>query len=148
LKPHAGSLFSTYATLVKFIPISAIIIFGFVGAGINHGNGNFFGHTDVSGNNVANNFMPLAMFSSLPAILFSFDGFSTAGSITSRINEPEKNLPKVMLFALLVTGTIYIAIALAQVLAGVSSAFELFDVIFKNNPTANRAFTILINCFI
>ncbi|GHU51261.1 hypothetical protein FACS189459_6700 [Bacilli bacterium] len=122
-KPNAGSAFSKYTTLIKFIPILVIILMGCIYASIKGLGISYFS----SSNEKVGNFMPLAMFSCLPAVLFSFDGFSVVGSLKSKIINPEKTLPRAMFYSMIVVSLTYILISLSEILVGADSAFELVD---------------------
>jgi amino acid transporter len=97
---HFGIKFSKFMTLVKFVPIIAVVLTGLIYGGINGISSSYFNMS--SNNTTVGKFLPLAMLASLPAVLFAYDGFAAIGSLRSKIKEPEKNIPKAMLLAMLV----------------------------------------------
>jgi amino acid transporter len=131
--------------MFKFIPIMTIITTGIIFAGIHGIDGSFF-NGGTNGTNGISKLSITAIFTCLPSVMFSFDGFSSAGSISSRIKNPEKGVPLAMLSAMIVASVVYISVSLAEIFSGASSVFALAGYI--GNDDAEKAFNIVIATFI
>jgi amino acid transporter len=133
-----------YGSMFKFIPILTIVITGLI-YGIVKGNGGLFANPDAK---VGSGKLGLGCLAAVPAVLFAFNGFSGAGAVSSKLDNPRKQLPKILSFGMILVGIVYVVVALAQLLSGSQNAFELFSVIFSKNIVAAKIFTAMISFFI
>lgn len=96
-----ASAFQVTTTSIKLIPIAALIIFGM-----------FFGKADALGQTVAHvtstasgNF-GLAIL----ATLFAYDGWATLANLGGELKNPSKNLPRAIIFGLLIVILAYVGV--------------------------------------
>jgi amino acid transporter len=132
--------------MFKFIPILTIVLAGLI-YGIANGHGGLFSGKPSPESGMSGN-LGLGCLAAVPAVLFAFNGFSGAGAISSKLDNPQKQLPKILSFGMILVGIVYVFVALAQLLSGATSAFGLFGQIFSNNSAMAEVFTGLISFFI
>lgn len=138
LSSRAGNIQNLIITSVKFIPLVAIVVVGFIffAQRIQEGqqfwkpitidelfkknSTSFLGLTPV-----------LGIFGSLAGIFFAFDGFYVSAGIQSEMKNPEKT-PAALFVGLLSMTIIYIVIALAMSLGAKSGGFNDFGDLLKN----------------
>jgi amino acid transporter len=75
--------------------LATIAIVGIIFAIINNKDINFEHPNQTK--NLDGKISILGIFASLPPIFFAFDGFTAAGALTSKLNEPKKEVPKAFL---------------------------------------------------
>jgi len=134
-------------SLVKFIPILMVIIFGIWG-GVKTGGGLFnpsnFGpgqrYPEYSGQ-----FDITGVFMSLPAIMFAFDSFLIVGNVSGSVKNPTKNIPLSVILSMAISGTLYILVTVSQLVCGCSNPYVLFALIFQDNETLKITFIIIIS---
>jgi amino acid transporter len=131
--------------MFKFVPILTIVLTGLI-YGIVKGQGGLFNENGTS--DVVTGKLGIGCLAAVPAVLFAFNGFSGAGAISEKLDNPQKQLPKILSFGMILVGVVYVLVALAQLLSGATSAFGLFGQIFHNNKVAAEAFTGIISFFI
>lgn len=152
IKSIKGSAyFANVAIFLKMIPI---VLVGVVGL-INANNSNILDATSTSTNSdvIATPstqwFSVEGMFIALPAILFSFDSFLCVGNLATDIKKPQKNIPLVVIFAIVISAIIYIIIAIGAGLTGIGSAGGILKTLFNiDDHAARSAIDITINVFI
>ncbi|WP_231852587.1 APC family permease [Metamycoplasma canadense] len=140
LSGRAGNIQNLIITSVKFIPLVAIVIIGFI----------FFKQrldaSDASSpiwqpitketlfNKSTNSFLKLTpvlgIFGSLAGIFFAFDGFYVSAGIQSEMKNPEKT-PAALVIGLFSITFIYILIAAAMSLGAKSGGFYDFGDLLK-----------------
>jgi amino acid transporter len=137
-----------YGSMFKFIPILTIVLAGLI-YGIAKGQGGLFtsGPTGDDKGELSGN-LGLGCLAAVPAVLFAFNGFSGAGAISSKLDNPQKQLPKILSFGMILVGVVYVVVALAQLLSGAKSAFGLFINIFGDGTLFAKIFTAIISFFI
>ncbi|MGL4951437.1 MAG: APC family permease [Mycoplasma sp.] len=148
----ASAKLSVIITSIKFIPLILVIIFGLI-YGVKNPNYNLFtesGFNFVNGGKES----PTGVFSfasvliSIPSILFAFDPFFGAGSLSKEMINPKRNVPLTVIISMLTVTGFYLLITIAQILSGQGSAYGLFETFFNGNYEAQKAFQILISIFI
>lgn len=131
ISSRIGNIQNSIVTYIKFIPLAAIAIIGFVLVGLNAGGtisaGTVPPTTGPDNNTIVNSieaggvlqtFAPgIGIFLSVAAIFFAYDGFYVAAGIQSEMAQPQKT-PIAILFGLLITTGIYLAVSIAMSING------------------------------
>ena len=131
ISSRIGNIQNSIVTYIKFIPLAAIAIIGFVLVGLNAGGSISAGTvpptTGPDNNTIVNSieaggvlqtFAPgIGIFLSVAAIFFAYDGFYVAAGIQSEMAQPQKT-PIAILFGLLITTGIYLAVSIAMSING------------------------------
>ncbi|MGX9372588.1 APC family permease [Mycoplasma sp. 3398] len=133
LSGRAGNIQNLIITSVKFIPLVAIVIVGFIFLGLRVKEGNADIWTPITKETLFNkdstNFLKLTpvlgIFGSIAGIFFAFDGFYVSAGIQSEMKNPEKT-PAALVIGLLSMTGIYIVIAAAMSLGAKSGGFYDF----------------------
>lgn len=109
---------------IKFIPLVAIVILGFVIIGYNGVNIEL---APIINNNNMDSFFKvwpgIGTILSLSAIFFAFDGFYFAAGIQKEMKEPKKT-PRAIIIGLSIVTFIYLSIAIVMSLASKTGAFN------------------------
>lgn len=63
----------------------------------------------------------------LPSILFTFDSFISVGSLAPDVKNSRKNMPRVVIFGMIVIATTYLLITVAQIQLGTGIAWNAFN---------------------
>jgi basic amino acid/polyamine antiporter, APA family len=138
---EAGGNLQVLVTIVKMV-----LICGVIAAGIFSGNGSFSHFHETSG--VSNGYS--GFFAALVGALWAYDGWNNVSMVSSEIREPQKNLPKALIFGTAAVMATYVAINIAyfyvlspaqvahtdQVAAGMMA--------YLYGPAAARAITIAV----
>ncbi|CAK8054640.1 APC family permease [Eupransor demetentiae] len=101
---HFSAGFQVITTTIKLLPIAALIIFGL-----------FFGHHDALGQSVtvmakgvsAGGGFGVAVLSTL----FAYDGWVTLANISGEIKNPQKTLPRAIVFGILIVIVAYVGVS-------------------------------------
>ncbi len=120
LSSKLGDIQNKVVTYLKFIPLAFCIVAGIVLAICNaQAGGAIFPQPspwpvppEDTHLKLAKMFAPLGVISSIPAIIFSYDGFYSAAGIQSEMEEPKKT-PAALVVGLLIVSVINILIAVA-----------------------------------
>lgn len=119
-------------TVLKFIPISLIIIFGLLYANKNTITNEFIGQTQISES--------VSYFgSAILTTLFAYEGWMVLGNVVGQMENPKKNLPKVLLLGLSLVTIIYVLIN--SVYLFVATPTELLESEIPGVLVAERLFT-------
>lgn len=136
LSKKFGGAVAKFATIIKFFPIFMIIIIGLVfgiimGAGM--WNNNYikqiiekFGETTIRWSD-SGAFSIAGVFKSIPAILFAFDSFLVIGNVQGQVENPEKNVPKSIVYAMIIAGAAQIMITIAEITLGTGNPYLLLQ---------------------
>lgn len=138
-----GSIIS----LIKFLPILMVVVFG-IWIGIQY---NDFGawKSITEQSNVNNKIVPMGIITSIPAILFSFEGYISVGSISGDIKNPEKNLSLSVILGVIIISILYLAITIGCITSGKGDVYAIFAGIKeKTKPEIYKSLTSLISIFI
>lgn len=92
-----------------FLKVSALIVFIIVGSFYLFNNGNFSNYQPFFPNGIK------GMLSGAAIIFFAFIGFNTVTMVAEEVKEPQKNVPKAVLFAFAVCTLLYIGVSLVAV---------------------------------
>lgn len=136
----------TPISIIKFIPILMVIIFGIWGGVQSHGgyfnpdNWNTSRPFDKSGQ-----FSWTGVFNSLPAIMFAFDSFLIVGNVSENVKNPKKNVPISVIVSMIICGVFYILVTVSQLLCGYGNPYGIFQTIFANNEALKTTFTVIIS---
>ncbi|XQP55224.1 MAG: APC family permease [Mycoplasmoidaceae bacterium] len=140
--------FSNIAGIIKFIPIAAVIILGITFGVLNNGgglwSGNWFQHEPSE---VAKSPDIVGIITSIPSILFAFEGYLVVGNIASDMKQPEKNVPLSMVIALVIVSSLYLIITIGCMTAGTGNVYQLMEICFKNEAVRN-VLTNIMSVFI
>ena len=136
-----GSIIS----LVKFLPILMVVVLGiYFGYKFNN-NGAWQSLIKPTNDN---KIVPMGIIASIPAILFSFEGYISIGSISSDIKNPEKNLSLSVILGVIIISVLYLAITIGCITSGKGDVYALFDGIKQDHPKIHILLTSLISIFI
>ena len=131
-------------SLVKFLPIMIVIIFGIWG-GVKTGGG-LFNPTNYDPTGPYTGVFNIeGVFISLPAIMFAFDSFLIVGNVASSVKNPTRNIPLSVIISMIISGSCYILVTISQLVCGCSNPYVLFSVIFKDNETLRVTFTVIVS---
>ncbi len=131
-------------SLIKFLPITLVIVCGVVCGIINPENNLFVSeHVDK----YTKDFDLFGIFNSLPAIMFAFDSFLIVGNISDKLENAEKNLPLSIILSMVISGSLYFFVTIGQLFSGCGTPYELFNVLLKGNEGAIKICTILMSIF-
>ena len=160
MSTKVSSNFSKYTTIIKFLPLVAVVVLGVAFGTINGGgiwNNMIFIHyggmnqyVPIGPGNPAysGQFSINGVFMSIPAILFAFDSFLIIGNISSDIKNPSKNVPLSMVIAMIVTIFIYIVFSIAQITIGTGNPYVIMEIVASGNETLKIALNITMSIFI
>ena len=141
-----GSIIS----FVKFAPILMVVALG-IAFGIMWSNNGLWNSTQDSVQAVANSgndFKVIGVFSAIPAILFSFEGYISIGNISSEIKNPEKNLSLAVILGVVVIAVLYLAVTIGCITAGTGNVYDLFQMVEDHSEIGFKILTTLISIFI
>lgn len=108
----ASGRIQTIATICKLIPIIAIIGFGLLQS--NPTTVELF--PSSSGNSTLSNSAVAALGGALLAAMYGYDGWINVGTIAGEMKNPKRDLPRAILYGLLVITAIYLLINFAYLL--------------------------------
>ena len=128
ISSRIGNIQNSIVPYIKFIPLAAIAIIGFVLVGLNASGTISVGTVpptansgvldSIEGGGTLQTFAPgIGLFLSVAAIFFAYDGFYVAAGIQSEMEQPKKT-PIAILFGLLITTGIYLAVSIAMSING------------------------------
>ncbi|XQP55250.1 MAG: APC family permease [Mycoplasmoidaceae bacterium] len=115
LSSKLGDIQNKVVTYVKFIPLAFCIIAGIVVAAMGFAGSPQIGPSPINPDEhtrLAQMFPVLGVIGSIPAIIFSYDGFYSAAGIQSEMEEPKKT-PLALVVGLLIVSAINLLIAVA-----------------------------------
>ncbi len=141
LSKKFGGAVAKFATFIKFFPILMIIIIGLV-FGFILGAGMWsnvyikqiieqFGETTIRWSD-SGSFTIGGVFKSIPAILFAFDSFLVIGNVQGQVENPEKNVPKSIVYAMIIAGTAQILITIAEITLGTGNPYLVLQAAITN----------------
>ncbi len=90
----------------------------------------------------------MGIFSAIPAILFSFEGYISVGNISGDIKNAERNLSLSVVLGVIIISVLYLAVTIGCVTAGTGNVYNLMKIMVGENVMAYKALTILISIFI
>ena len=147
LSSRFGPKVGQISTILKFLPILIIVVFG-VAFGIKNGGGLWTGdysHVNVQDTNKGQ-FNFLGMLNSIPAIMFAFDGFLIIGNISNRVKDPDKNVGLSIILSMIIVAIINILTTVACITIGTGDPYEVFDI--SLNPFGNNVANVFKSIFI
>ena len=112
LGSKASGQIQTAATIGKLIPIFAIIIFGLLQP--NPTTIELISSSSV--NSTINTSSLAALGAAMLAAMYGYDGWSNVGTIAGEMKNPKKDLPRAILYGLLVITAVYLLINIAYLL--------------------------------
>lgn len=134
ISSRVGNIHNKIITYIKFVPLAAVAIIGFVLVGlIPKDTIEKISPTVVTPSNDTiaagkelKTFTPgLGLFIAIGAIFFAFDGFYVAGGIQSEMKEPKKT-PLAILLGLGITTLIYLVLAISMSING-GSFYDMLE---------------------
>lgn len=138
--------FSSITTILKFVPILAIIISGIVYAAVNQTGGMFETSKQPSTSLSSPSFT--LIISSLPSVLFAFDSFSNIGNMALDIKKPEKNVSLVIIVGMITCSVLYLLTTVSQLLTSNGNGLQFFNNSFFGNEGVRNGMNITIKVFI
>lgn len=153
----AMSKFGNIAGLIKFAPIAMVIILGIV-FGVLYGQNGIWGNVKydpAKGIEIANDPVNLmGMISSIPAILFAYEGYLVIGNIGGDMKNPERNVPLAVVLGVAIISALYLAITIGCMTAGTGNIYHLMSLLLQQ-PEPSQAvqvtaqvLTYLVSIFI
>ncbi|MGL5640176.1 MAG: APC family permease [Mycoplasmoidaceae bacterium] len=143
--------FSFITTILKFLPLIVIIIWGVVFAIQNKTTGLFDNNivvpTDPPIKPAANPSFS-AILASLPSVLFAFDSFANVGNLALDIKKPDKNVPLVISVGMISCAIFYVLVTIAQIFFAEGNSLEIFGNIVQLSPELDTFFSIALSVFI
>lgn len=139
---------SKFDVYVKFFPLIIIVLIGII-FGVKYGGGLWvkdYSHVDASGTPGA--FDINGVFRSIPAILFAFDSFLIIGNVSTKINNPEKNVSLSIVISMCVAASIEMLVTISEITIGTGDPYQVLFVAFGKNEGLYRACSIILSIFI
>ena len=112
LGSKASGRIQTIATICKLIPIISIIIFGLLQPNPT----TIMLFPSSTSNTTVESSALAALGAAMLAAMYGYDGWSNVGTIAGEMKNPKKDLPRAILYGLLVITTIYLLINVAYLL--------------------------------
>ena len=112
LGSKASGRIQTIATICKLIPIISIIIFGLLQPNPT----TIMLFPSSTSNTTVESSALAALGTAMLAAMYGYDGWSNVGTIAGEMKNPKKDLPRAILYGLLVITTIYLLINVAYLL--------------------------------
>ena len=135
----------TPISVIKFLPIFMVIIFGIWGGVQSHGG--YFNPDNYNKEQYRlGDFSAIGIFNSLPAIMFAFDSFLIVGNVSENVKNPKKNVSISIILSMIICGIFYILVTVSQLLCGYGNPYGIFQKIFSNE-TLKTTFTVIISVF-
>lgn len=106
--PKAGGKGQVIMTVIKMIPLFAMIIFGLF-----HSNGNVGIELAKPIQLDQGSSLSLVFMSALIPIVFAYNGWTQAATVSSEIENPKKNVPKAIIIGVFFVTAVYILLYLA-----------------------------------
>ncbi len=144
---------SNYLSLIKFIPITLVVVGGVWSAIANGWANNLFKHPGMvwvpdnvsQAPTLTGQFSLVGVFASLPAIMFAFDSFLIVGSIQHSVKNPTKTVPLSIVLSMSLCGILYALITIAQIICGCGDPYTVFASLqIKIGNSAVIVFSIII----
>lgn len=139
MSSRAGNIMNTIIMSIKFLPLIATIILGFVIAGIN--GTHVSAGPVVPGSGISSGYNPtelglmtpgIGLFMAVGAIFFAYDGFYVTAGLQTEMKEPKKT-PVAIVLGLGAVTIIYLLIAISMSLSGDGSIFGFTDFLKSRN---------------
>lgn len=102
-----GAVMANIATWMKFAAIAAFVVLGFA---IGNGSWSHFASSSAIPATAASPSMLAAIGVALIAVFWAFDGWVYITWASGEVKDPQRNLPRTLIFGLLLVGIIYLAI--------------------------------------
>ena len=112
LGSKASGRIQTIATICKLIPIISIIIFGL----LQPNSTTIMLFPSSTSNTTVESSELAALGAAMLAAMYGYDGWSNVGTIAGEMKNPKKDLPRAILYGLLVITTIYLLINVSYLL--------------------------------
>lgn len=155
---NASAKLQNIGFVVKVVPLSLVIIIGFVGANNAHildkaelvsESINTSTGLRVDGVPSTDGFNAPGVFLSLPSALFSFDSFLLIGNLAKDVKNPKKTIPLTSILTIIIVSIIYMGVAICSALIGTGNVSLIVQTAFgKDQTTARDAINLIFNIFI
>lgn len=158
---NLSSKLQTGGTFLKLIPLVLSIFVGLIPI---HGSNVLVSPENISGEvgNFTNTltkvkitakpsistFNITGVFSSIPSILFAFDSFLSIGNMADDVKKPEKTIPMVAIFSILISAIIYLLVTLGAAFVGTGDVAKIISSIVKGNENGIKWIQFVIYIFI
>lgn len=149
-KSNAMAKTGSVISFVKFAPILMVVVLGIV-FGImfrNAGAWRINEPTFFPDNSYDGQFTLMGIFSAIPAILFSFEGYISVGNISGDIKNAERNLSLSVVLGVIIISVLYLAVTIGCITAGTGNVYSLMQILTDHNELWGHILTILISIFI
>lgn len=142
--------FSNITGIIKFIPIAAVVILGIVFGIKNNAGGLWHGnwYLPPEGSTYADKPNVIGIITSVPSILFAFEGYLVIGNIAGDMKNPEKNVPLSMVLALVIVSALYLVVTIGCMTAGTGNVYQLMEICFADNEKLVSIFSNIMSVFI
>lgn len=144
--------FSFVTTILKFLPLIVIIIWGLVYSIQNHTGGLFDTSLNIPNTNPpikpAPNPSFTAILASLPSVLFAFDSFANVGNLSLDIKKPDRNVPLVISVGMISCAVFYLLVTIAQIFFAEGNSLNIFGNIVQLSPQLDIFISVSLNVFI
>lgn len=149
-KSQAMGKTGSIISFVKFAPILMVVVLGIVfgimfqqGGAWKINEPTYFPEGSYDGT-----FTLMGIFSAIPAILFSFEGYISIGNISGDIKNAEKNLSLSVVLGVIIISALYLAVTIGCITAGTGNVYSLMQILTGHNEIWGHVLTILISIFI
>lgn len=139
MSSKAGNIMNKGIMAIKFIPLMAAIVIGFIIAGMDGAHvsagpvapgGNISSKSDMF--SFASTTPGIGLFLAIGGIFFAYDGFYVTAGLQSEMKEPKKT-PLAIVFGLGAVTIIYLLIAIAMSITGNGGLFGFHDFLYNHN---------------
>ncbi|WEK82984.1 MAG: APC family permease [Mycoplasma sp.] len=146
ISDSVGTKMSGVLSLIKFLPITLVVVAGIAAAVVNHGGNDIFinpGQVFPDGGETGD-FNFIGILTSLPAIMFAFDSFLIVGSVSNQVKNPTKTVPLSIILSMSLCGILYAFIVISQIISGCGSPYLVFDAWFGAGSVGANVGAIII----
>lgn len=144
--------FGNTVGLIKFIPIAMVVLLGIIFGVLYSKCGIWTGHVfDASHGKVDyenNPINAMGVISSVPAILFSYEGYLAIGNVAGDMEKPEKNVPLAVIIGVIMISVLYLAITIGCMTSGTGNVYQLMSVLNNKNEVLADVLKLVISVFI
>ena len=146
-----NSSYAKIATISKFLPIGMIIIIG-LACGILAGKNLWTGWQYIGSGRfpyieidpTSDSLEMGGVLKSIPAILFAYDSFLVIGNVSNRIEEPNKNVPKAIVYSMIIAAVAQIGITIGEITIGTGSPYLVLYAALGGKTAGNWAYMLCV----
>ncbi len=141
---NKSAKFQTVATILKFVPLTMVVLAGVIYSGVNQDAGLFEQISKPDEHPITF----IGILVSIPSILFAFDSFVGVGNLSLDMKNPKKNVPLSIIIGMLIVTVFYMLVTISQILVSSGNVYQVFDTVLAGNAVGIKALNIITSIFI